>query len=211
MKAGFLLTVFAVTLPLSTGVPAAIAETTAGDTNANTRTPVLGTDAPLCTFTKRILAERPSEFAKFKGTPLSNGKGMSFVGKATPDNGTKCSLHVRRKISGKDLSPTYGCTKFDLGVEEAKALYAKYRTELSACFHDLKVSETTPNPDNPVAMWRWTALSAEYSIELEATDGDYVLTSMFTGKPLTEKKMSVSVEIYDLTTAPPGATMPEQP
>jgi hypothetical protein len=172
-----------------------------------------GQDAPLCAFAKRVLAERPSEFAAFKGARDPNDrKEMSFTGTVAPDETTKCTLHVRRKIGPRILSPLYGCTKFALEPEAAKALYEQHKAELATCFEGATVGETFPDKAvEPMLTWTWEAKTADYSAELEVSNGLDLLAKMFAGKPETDLKMAVSLTITDLSPTPPGAVMPIEP
>jgi hypothetical protein len=169
-------------------------------------------EPPLCEFARRVLSERPSEFARFKGDPSPDDKyGMAFEGTVAPDADTQCTLHVRRKIGGEVLEPLYACTRFELSPEEAKALYAQYKSELGACFSGATVSESSPKEGDATLTWTWNAQAAEYSAKLEATNAIYVLQSMIAGQPLTDLQMSVSLDIMDLSPPRPGASIPEEP
>jgi hypothetical protein len=168
-------------------------------------------DAPLCTFAKKVLAERPAEFAKFKGDPHRYGvKGITFVGTITPDEGTECSLHIRRKSGANVLAPAYFCTKSNLKMSD----YTRYVGELRSCFSGAVVSESPPEEKDSMLSTSWTAQTADYSVKLHATNGYYVAQSVRDGKPITEETKStlaVTIEIEDLSPARPGATIPEMP
>jgi hypothetical protein len=173
----------------------------------------VGQDAPLCAFAKRVLAERPSGFAAFKGARDPNDRNeMSFTGTAAPDEATKCTLHVRRKIGPQILPPLYACTKFQLEPDAGKALYEQHKAELTTCFEGASVRETLPDEAvEPMLTWTWEAKTADYSAKLEVSNGLDLLAKMFEGKPETDLKMAVSLTITDLGPTPPGAVMPEQP
>jgi hypothetical protein len=172
-----------------------------------------GQDPPLCAFAKRVLAERPAEFAAFKGgrDPIDKHE-MSFTGTVTPDETTTCTLHVRRKIGPQILQPIYVCTKFQLEPDAGKALYEQHKAELATCFDGATFDETFPKTENePMLTWTWVATTPEYSAKLEASNGLDLLQKMFNGKPETDLKMAVSLTITDLSPTPPGAVMPEEP
>jgi hypothetical protein len=170
-------------------------------------------DPPLCTFAKRVLSERPAEFTKLKGAPSPNDRhGTTFTGTAVPDGSTKCNLHVRRKIGPQVLAPLYDCTKFNLGIEEAKALYVRYMGELRSCLSGATVSESFPKATDATLTWKWKAQTVEYSAELEVSNGTYLMLNLLAGKPATDHlKMAVSLKISDLSPPRPGATIPVIP
>lgn len=168
-------------------------------------------DPPLCAFAKRVLAERPSEFARLKGAVSPNDRsGLTFAGTAVPDGSTRCNLYVRRKAGPEILQPSYGCTRLRLGIVEARALYVRYMTELRSCFSGATVSERFPKAADPTLTWTWRAETREYSVGLELSNGIYLMQNLIAGKPPTDHlTMSVSLTIFDRSPPRPGATIPE--
>jgi hypothetical protein len=167
-------------------------------------------ESQLCSFVKRVLAERPGEFAKFKGALTQSVQSeTTFHGTVAPDSTSKCLLNVRRQYSPKEiLEPTYSCTRFDLSSEAAKALYVRYMKELGPCLSGTTVTEEFPKPDGETLTWKWKARTADYLVELEATNGIYMMTALVNRKPLTDLKMTVTVTIRDLSPPRPGAVIP---
>jgi hypothetical protein len=126
-----------------------------------------------------------------------------------PDGTNKCLLNIRRQYSPREiLAPSYSCTKFDLSTEDAKALYVRYMKELGPCLSGTTVTEEFPKADGETLTWKWKAQTADYLVELEATNGIYMMTALVNRKPLTDLKMTVTVKILDLSPARPGAVIP---
>jgi hypothetical protein len=166
-------------------------------------------DSALCAFVKRVLVDRPSEFSNLKGPrDESTGSQTIFKGTAVPDGTTKCNLYVRRKSGSRILEPVYWCTKYGLGIQDAKALYTQYANELRSCFAGATITEELPRASHRTLTWKWMARTTEYAAELEVSDAEYIMQSLAERKPL-EQKMTVSVKVLDLSPPRPGAILPD--
>jgi len=127
---------------------------------------------PLCRFVEKVLAARTTEYATIRS--LKPDAAGEYEGKLQPDAQSACKVHP--PVSGGGKHMFYLCeVRRAKTMAEIKPQYDRMKTELSACYSNLRFNENIMKNDSGETdtrdeMWFFTGENSRYQMTMEAQD-----------------------------------------
>jgi hypothetical protein len=135
---------------------------------------------PLCRFVEKVLAARPTEYATIRSLRADAATGV-YEGKLQPDAQSTCRVYP--PVRGGGTHMFYSCeVRRAKTMEEIKPEYDRMKTELPACYSNLRFKEDIMKNDSGQTdtrdeIWFFTGKSSRYLITMEAQDEGWRLKS----------------------------------
>ncbi|MBZ5527148.1 MAG: hypothetical protein LAN71_04490 [Acidobacteriia bacterium] len=131
---------------------------------------------PLCKFIEKVRAARQNDYAALRSAKPAEASG-AIPGTLRPDALSTCKVYPP-KSAGNDKA-FYLCEmRRAKTMEEIKPEYERLKTELQACYSNLKFDESINDSEGEHAdIWFYSGKDAVYQLTVQARDDGYMLKS----------------------------------
>jgi hypothetical protein len=131
---------------------------------------------PLCKFIEKVRAARQNDYAALRSARPAEASG-AILGMLRPDALSMCKVYPP-KSAGNDKA-FYLCEmRRAKTMEEIKPEYERLKTELQACYSNLKFDESINDSEGEHAdVWFYSGKDAVYQLTAQARDDGYMLKS----------------------------------
>lgn len=129
---------------------------------------------PLCKFIEKVRAARKNDYAALRSAKPAEASG-AYAGTLRPDAQSTCKVYPS-KPSGKNQAYYLCEMRRAKTMEEIKPEYERLKTELQACYSNLKFDESINDSEGAHSdIWFYSGKDALYQLTVEASDDGYML------------------------------------
>jgi hypothetical protein len=129
---------------------------------------------PLCKFIEKVRAARKNDYAALRSPKPAEASG-AYAGTLRPDAQSTCRVYPSKP--GGNNQAYYLCEmRRAKTMEEIKPEYERLKTELQACYSNLKFDESINDSEGAHSdIWFYSGKDALYQLTVEASDDGYML------------------------------------
>jgi len=129
---------------------------------------------PLCKFIEKVRAARQHDYAALRSAKPAEASG-TVAGTLRPDAQSMCRIFPPKSAGNKQAF--YLCElRRAKTMEEIKPEYERLKTELQACYSNLRFDENINDSEGEHAdIWFFSGKDALYQLTVEARDDGYML------------------------------------
>jgi len=131
---------------------------------------------PICKFIEKVLAAQANEYAAIRSAKAEESSG-SYEGKLRPDAQATCKVFPSKSSNNKHA--LYSCElRRTKTMAEIKPEYERLKTELQACYSNLKFTENiNDSVETHDEIWYLSGKNSQLQIMLNARDDRYLVDS----------------------------------